>query len=170
MTSPLAIVAVMYDGQDVQIPEAGIFLEIVEGIAETPVVRGEDTTIPAAAGSLEGNRINDYLPIELRGRVRAADGVTDLAAMRASHCADLHIIDALFKPNRPRAPLVATLPGGTVLTIQARPLSIMSAEVAAGEETELSISLEGDNDWAPGGPSIAMTAFQRPGFQPGAFA
>jgi hypothetical protein len=147
MTSPLAVVGLTADGIDVQTFGDGIFLEIVVGLAESPVVRGEDTTIPAAAGSLEGNRINDYLPIELRGRVRAADGVTDLDAMRASHYANLMTVRTLFAPNRPRMPLVASLPGGSTLTIQAQPLNTISAEVAAGEETELSISLRGDGDW-----------------------
>jgi hypothetical protein len=147
VTSPLAVVTLTYDGEDIQDFAAGILVEILTGIGSPPVVRGEDTTIPAAAGSLEGNRINDYLPIELLARIFAAASATSLADQQASHYANLLVVRTLFKTNRARAPLVATLPGGTVLTIQAHPLNIIPAEIVAGEYTELSISLSGDDDW-----------------------
>lgn len=147
MTSALAVVGLTYAAVDVQNFANGILIEIVSGIGTPPVVRGDDTTIPAAAGSLEGNRINDYLPIELHARIFAASSMTTLATQRASHYANLLTVRTLFKPNRARAPLVATLPGGTILTIQARPLNIVAAEILTGEYTELSISLAGNDDW-----------------------
>ena len=146
MTSP-AIIPITYDAVDLSDWTTGIYAEIVSGIAESPVVRGEDTTIPAAAGSLEGNRINDYLPIELRVVVRAAEAPA--GTQRASYYANLRTVRALFASNRPRADLVATLPTTvpTILTISANPLNIIGAELFPGEYAELSISLRGNGDW-----------------------
>ena len=146
MTAP-AIIGLTYDAVDVQDLALGIWLEIVAGVGDVPVVRGEDTTIPDAAGSLEGNRIDDYLPIELRGFVRAATSETLLVPSRTSHYDNLLTVRNLFRTNRPRAPLVATLPSGTILTISARPENILPAEIYPGEYTALSIALRGDGDW-----------------------
>lgn len=147
MTSALAIVGLLYDAVDLQDLPTGVFIEIIAGIGEAPVVRGEDTVIPAAAGTLEGNRIDDFVPIELRAKITAADSAMTLADQQASHFTNLLVVRTLFKPNRERAPLVAILPGGTVMTIQARPLNLMPAHVVPGLHTEMSIDLAGDGDW-----------------------
>lgn len=142
-----AVVPLTYDGTDIQDFEGGIWLEITVGLAETPSVRGVDTTIPASAGTLPGNRINDTLSIELRGHVRAGSSITGQSSERSDHYTNLRRVRALFRPDRDRAALVATLPNGTILTIQARPLNIIANEIVQGEYTELSVSLAGDDDW-----------------------
>lgn len=147
MTTFGGVVPVSFDGTSLQNFASGIWLDLVVGLVETPNVRGSDTTIPASAGTLEGNRVNDYLPLELRGSVRAAAALTDPAAMRASYFANLQTVRTLFASNRSRANLVATIPGGITKTISARPLNIVFAEIIPGEYAELSISLAGDDDW-----------------------
>lgn len=142
----LEIVGLTYDGTDLVDWPSGIFAEIVEGIGSVPVVRGEDTTIPEAAGTLEGNRVNDHLPIELRVQVRAQEDEVGLA-QRASYFDNLLAVRTLFATNRTRADLVAVLPNGTTLTISAAPRNIIPAEVYPGEYAELSIRLDGDGDW-----------------------
>lgn len=148
MTFVLPIVPVTYDSIDVYDFDAGYGLELVSGLWEVPTVRGEDTVIPAAPGRLEQNRINDVLPLELRGLVRASTASLTKAAQLASYAANLRYLRTLFRPDRDRADLVATLPGGTTLTISARPLNIVSNELVAGELAEISVSLEGYDDWS----------------------
>ena len=137
-------VTLTYDGVDLQDWANGIHLDIVSGLHDTPAVRGDDTTIPQAAGSLEGTRVNDYLPLELRGSVRCADGASD---PEAGYHANMRTIRTLFASNRPRADLVATLPDGTVLTISARPLNLVPAVQVPDLWADVSISLRGDGDW-----------------------
>lgn len=143
-----AIIPLSYDGSSIQDFDGGIWLEIAVGLAETPSVRGVDTTIPALAGTLPGNRVNHTLAIELRGHVRAGSSISGTVPERADHYTNLRAVRQIFRPDRDRALLAATLPDGTIIGIQARPLNIIANEIVAGEYTELSISLEGDDDWA----------------------
>lgn len=143
----LPIIPVTYDGIALFDFDLGICLELVVGLVETPSVRGTDTTIPAAPGSLAGDRVNDVLALELRGDVFSGIAETTGDDMRASHWTNLRTLRTLFRPDRDRAPLVATLPDGTILTIQARPKNIVSQETIPGERSEVSIALDGDDDW-----------------------
>lgn len=146
-----AIVPFTFDGVSYQDHDGGIWFEIVVGLVETPSVRGDDTTIPQNPGSLEGNRVNDVLPIELRGQVYAEATADTETAARASYWENLRTVRQAFRPDRDRAPLVATLPNGEVVEIQARPLNIVSAESVEGAWAEISISLAGDDDWTTAG-------------------
>ena len=148
MSNPYAVVGLTYDGQDIQQADFTIYFWIVSGLIETPTVRGVDTVVPALAGRVEGNRVNDVLPIVLEGAVMADPSLTDLSAMRADWRTNVRAIRSLFASNRARADLVATLEDGDVLTISARPMNIVQLRSVEGEYVGLNIELEGYDDWA----------------------
>jgi len=148
MTSPIATIALTFDGIDLQRSDLQVFLEIVHGLNETPSVRGTDTIVPGLAGRIEGNRINDVLPITLEGLVRADPTTTTTSAAIASFRDNMQSIRTLFASNRARANLVATLEDGTTATISARPLpGIIANDTVKSEFANVSIELEGSGDW-----------------------
>lgn len=148
MTSPAAVVGVTYAGTDLQLSDLSIFLEIKSGLDETPSVRGSDVVVPALAGRITGNRINDVLVVTLEGWVRADPTTTTTATARTSCQAKRETVRALFASNRARANLVATMPSGQIRTISARPLpGMIWNEVVAGEFYRVSVELEGYGDW-----------------------
>lgn len=149
MTSAVASVALTYAGTDIQLADLSIFFQIIHGLNETPSVRGTDTTVPALAGTVEGNRVKHLLPIVLEGIVRADPTTTTTATARASYRAKELIVRALFAPDRARANLVATLEDATTKTISARPMpGMIWNELVQSELAFVSIELEGSGDWA----------------------
>lgn len=147
MTTTAATIGIVYAGTDCQPSDLSIFLVITHGLAEPAAVRGSDIIVPGLAGRIAGNRVNDVLPIELEGFVRAAPSTTTTATARASYQAKRATVRALFATNRARAALVATLEDGTQITIMARPLNTIWNETVPSEFANVSISLEGYNDW-----------------------
>lgn len=148
MTTPVGIVGLTYNAHDLQTSDLTIFLQIVRGLAETPTVRGVDTTIPALAGRVEGNRVNDVLSIELAGWVRAAPSETTTEGARDSYQANRSLVRSIFRPSQARADLIATLEDGSQITISARPMpGILWQERVPSEFAEVSIELEGYDDW-----------------------
>jgi len=146
MTNPTAAIGLTFATVDVQDSDFGIFLEIVRGLNESPAVRGKDTVVPGRLGRIARNRIDDVLPLELRGIVMG-NGSTD-ALQRADFRAGVNIIRALFSPSRAPAALVATLEDGSTATISARPLNLVWAEDVASLSASVSIELESvDPDW-----------------------
>lgn len=119
MTNPAAPIGVTYRGTDVQQNPFGIFLELVGGVNEVPLVRGEDHTVPALPGRVLDDRENDVLPLELKGWIagQGADGM----AQRADVATLRQTIRNLFDPTISGS-LVATLEDGSTATIQARTL------------------------------------------------
>jgi hypothetical protein len=149
VTSPLASVGLTYDGTDLQPADLSFHLQIVKGLNETPQVRGIDVTVPALAGRVEANRINDVLPIVLEGFCRADPATTTQATARSSYRDKVQVLRALFSPTRARANLVASLEDGTTITISARPLpGMIWNELVLSEFALVSIELEGVGDWA----------------------
>lgn len=149
MTSPVAVIGVTYAGTDVQLADLSIFLEITSGLDATPAVRGTDVVVPALAGRIAGNRVNDVIIVSLEGWVRADPTTTTTATARTSCQAKRATVRALFASNRARANLIATLPDTTTKTISARPLpGLIWTEVVPGEFYRLSVELEGYGDWA----------------------
>ncbi len=148
MSSPVATVGLFYDSDDLQQSDLSIFLQIMHGLNEPPQVRGTDSIVPALAGRSEGIRVNDILQIELVGIVQADQSETVLAAQRASFRTNATVLRNLFRTNRLRAPLVAILEDGTILTIDARPINAIWNERVPGQFAEVSIQLEGYDDWA----------------------
>jgi hypothetical protein len=152
MTTAISTVGLTYDLTDLQSSDLRRYLKVVRGLWETPSVRGSDTVVPALAGRAEGRRVNDLLSIELRGWVRADPAVDDDHEDAVDSVqAHLLTLRALFASDRERADLVATLRDGTNLTISARPLNMITTEVIEGYWYNLSIELEGYDDWAAEG-------------------
>lgn len=147
MTHAAAPVGVEYDNIDLQQSDLQWFFEIDRGLDEVPSVRGKDTVIPGLDGRFEQNRRNDTLSIVLRGFVQADPTLTDIDARRASYRANMQVIRELFQPTNGRADLVATLEDGSQQSISAVPLNIVAGTVIASEYRELSIELEGFDDW-----------------------
>ena len=148
MTSSVAPIGLTYDGVDLQSSDLQIFLQIVHGLNESPAVRGVDYIVPSRAGRIEANRINDVLSIVLEGHVRADPSETTTSGARASYRANVNTIRTLFRNDRARADLVATLEDGTILSISARPLNTIWSEPVPSEFGSLSVELEGYDDWA----------------------
>jgi hypothetical protein len=152
MTTAVSTVALSYDGTDLQPSDLHFLLKVYRGLWEPPSVRGTDTVIPAAEGRFEGNRVNDVQRIELRGWVRSTPATdSDVEDAVDSYQDTLLSLRTLFANNRDRADLVATLRDGTAMTISARPMNILTAEVIEGWITTISVELEGYGDWEAGG-------------------
>jgi len=146
MTSPLATYPTVYAGTDVQHADLGIFLEIIRGLLESPTVRGRDVTVPGLAGRIEANRENDTLMILLEGVVGPDAADVTLEAQLASYEVNRQAVRTLFATKRARADLVVSLPGSTA-TISARPMNLIWKEIVQGVFAEVSIELEGYDDW-----------------------
>jgi hypothetical protein len=148
VTTAVAAIGLTYDGVDLQTSDLQIFLEVAQGLGEVPSVRGTDIIVPGLAGRIEGTRVRDVLPIELRGHVRADPAQTTTSGARSSFATNRAAVRSLFAPDRMRADLVATLEDGTVLSISARPLSLVWNEQVVSEFALVSVELEGYDDWS----------------------
>jgi hypothetical protein len=139
------MIGLVYAGgaTDIQAPDFGIFLEIVQGLSEPPSTRGVDTVTPGRPGRVAGSRVADRLQIRLEGVVIADDE----AAFRTSMMA----LRRLFHPTRMPAPLTATLEDGGVVSVMARPVRI-EARATSRQSAEVSVELEGLAVWAPPAP------------------
>lgn len=112
MPNPYAAIGLTYDGEDVQLADGSLFLEIREGLGALPEQRGTDVLRPGLPGQRGRNRISDRLPLELTGWIQA----TTLAGL-----ADKRLFLAgLFRPSKGLRDLAATLENGTVISIPAR--------------------------------------------------
>lgn len=148
MSNPWVVVGLTYDGESVQLDDFSIYLNVTTGLDQVPAVRGEDTIVPGRGGRFEGNRMNDILSIVLAGVVMADPSITDQDASRANFRTRLRTIRALFASNRSRADLVATLEDGSVWTISARPMNIVTSNLIPGAFWDGSVELEGYDDWS----------------------
>lgn len=148
MTTAAATVGLFYDATDLQTSDLQVFLQIVRGLNETPSVRGVDYVVPALAGRVEANRVNDVLSIVLEGFVRGDPSETTTTNARSSFRDNMQAIRTLFDPTRARATLLAVLEDGSQWSISARPLNIVSSEPVPSEFATVSIELEGSGDWA----------------------
>lgn len=147
MTLPIASIPLTYDGTSLQSSDLQIYLQITRGLNESPSVRGVDVTVPALAGRVEANRINDVLSIVLEGHVTADPADLTTATARDSYRTNVMAVRALFATNRARADLVATLEDGSTATISARPLNLLWGESVQSEYATVNIELEGYGDW-----------------------
>lgn len=120
MTSPIAVVGLVYDGHDLQVwPDLMIDELVTGGPGELAEVRGDDWTVPSLEGRQEGVWVYDYRPITLRGQI-SGSGSTE-AARRSAAWTNRLTFASWFDP-RVSAELQATLPNGQVWTIDARPI------------------------------------------------
>lgn len=144
MTSAVAVVGVTFNGQDVQDID-GLFLEITQGLADSPDVRGVDVVIPGADGQTARPRRFDQRKVMLTGWVRGSGA--GQAAQRASYRGNVRLMLGVFDVTAAPADLVATLEDGSTATLVARTLSVASADELPGEFTNLSIELLAVADW-----------------------
>jgi hypothetical protein len=150
MTSPVALIALIFDGVDLQPADHQWFFEIERGLDDVPTVRGKDTVIPGAEGRFEQNRKIDTLSIVLKADVTADPALTDVDDIRASYRENMSTIRALFAPDRARALLEVLLEDGSTRTISARPINILPGLYIGSEYRTLNIELEGSGDWEVG--------------------
>lgn len=141
MTTPVAIVPVMYDSVDLCPDDLSMFFRITQGLNEPPDVRGVDVVVPGLDGQVTRPRRVDTLRIVLFGHVMGvgADQATRQAAFRTKI---RYLRDTLFAVDRAAAELAASLEDGDVATIDARPLPGMIVnELVPSEFAEVSIEL-----------------------------
>jgi hypothetical protein len=112
MPNPYAAVGLTYDGEDVQLADGSLFLEIREGLGSYPSLRGDDVLRPGLPGRRARNRIGDVLGLELTGWMKEAS-LSDFAVAR-------RYLAGLFRPTKGLRPLEATLEDGRVISIPAR--------------------------------------------------
>jgi hypothetical protein len=148
VTSPVAVVTLTYDAEDIQRADLGVFLRIVHGLNEPPSVRGTDSIVPALGGRVEGLRKNDVVAIELDGIVQADGDLTDPDDQKASFRANADYVRDLFRTDRARAQLTALTEDGSLKFINARPLNAIWTVVIPGYVATVNIALEGYDDWA----------------------
>ncbi len=114
MPNPYAAVGLTYDGEDVQLADGSLFLEVREGLGSYPSLRGSDVLRPGLPGRRARNRIGDVLGLELTGWIRGST-LAELADLRL-------LLAGLFRPTKGPRSLEATLENGTVISIPARSL------------------------------------------------
>lgn len=145
MTNAAAVIGLTFASTDLQESPIGVFLEIVRGIAESPTVRGVDTTVPGLAGRIARARISDTLTIELRGYV-AGVGTTE-SDQRTSFASKRAALRTLFDPTLAPAALVATLEDASTLTVIARALPTAVWQQIVPSMAQVSFELEALGDW-----------------------
>lgn len=138
MSNATAAIGLTYASTDIQDSDFGRFLELVQGLNETPQVRGVDTVIPGRAGQVAGSRIFHRLPILLEGVVLGTSNSNFRTLMLA--------LRTLFAPDRTPAALVATLEDSSTATVTARPLNIV-VKMTSAYSADVSIELEALADW-----------------------
>lgn len=148
MTTPAATIPLTYDAVDLQDADFGIFLEITQGLNDTPEVRGRDVTVPGLDGQIARNRKSHEMKLVLTGQVMG-NGATE-ALRRSDYRTQVKFLRVLFSPKRQPALLRAPLEDGTIQSISARPLNSIWNEVVASEFAYLSVELVSvDPDWVP---------------------
>lgn len=153
MTNAVATIGLTYRGVDIQEAfgnSSAIFLELISGLNETPIVRGNDVIVPQRAGRIQGTRIRDMLQIELRGIVMGATGATELTSYRTKVAA----FRALFDPTK-SGNLVATLEdASTVVLGHTRSVNTIWDQTNPGF-ARVSVQLESTDDWVAGSAPAA---------------
>lgn len=141
MTSPVAVVGLVWDGHDLQRPDLDVFFEITEGLDDLPEFRGEDQLIPFRAGRLPGLRLPHRRPIVATGHVMGPADATAKAAFRG-------YVDELkgwLDPTAGERGLVARFEDSSTRWINCAARNIMPGEGWASEYRAFSIEWEAVN-------------------------
>jgi hypothetical protein len=144
MTSDVASIPLTFNAVDIQDFD-GLFLEITQGLGDSPDVRGIDVTVPALAGQVIRPRKYHQRKIILSGFVRGTGALHD--DRLASYRSNVRIMLGLFDATDAPADLVASLEDGSTATIAARTLSVLSSESIPSEFAYVSIELLAVEDW-----------------------
>lgn len=142
MSSPVAIVGLVWDGHDLQRPDLNVFFEITEGLDDLPEVRGEDQLIPFRAGRLPGLRLPHRRPIVAVGHVMGPADTTAKAAFRAY----VDEIKGWMDPTAGEKALVATLEDGSTRWITCAARNIIGGEGWVSEYRAFSLEWEAVSD------------------------
>ncbi len=142
MTSPVAVVGLVWDGHDVQRADLDVFFEITDGLDDLPEVRGEDQLIPFRAGRLPGLRLPHRRPVVAVGHVMGPADATARAAFRAY----VDEIKGWMDPTIGERILVATLEDGSTRWITCVPRNILPGEGWASEYRAFSLEWEAVSD------------------------
>lgn len=145
MSNGVAVVALTYDGDDIQESDLGIHLEIIAGLDDSPDIRGVDVTVPYLDGKVVQPRRFDHRRILLEGIVQGVSN--DASSARADYRANRRALSVLFDNTRLPATLRAVLEDGDITRIEARPLSIIVVEVVPGYVGTVSVELEAVSEW-----------------------
>lgn len=146
MTSPLGIIGLTYDTDDLQLSDLTLFLTITYGLNEPAEPRGRDVLVPYLNGQVARPRRPDTRRILLAGHVKG-DGA-DTAARQSAYRAMVRYLNDLFSPARMPADLVASLEDGSTATLAARPLPMVFTERVPSEWADLTVELLSiDPDW-----------------------
>lgn len=147
-----AIIPVTFDAVDLCPDDLSAFLQITQGLNETPEVRGQDIVIPYLAGQASRPRRAHALKIVLTGFIRGI-GATETDRRVSYRTTMRYWRDTLFDPTRTAAVLAATLEDGTIASLDARPLSMIVSEQVPSEYADVSIELLSVTpDWAYDAP------------------
>ena len=146
MANPRGRYGVLYRTVDVQDPDPGLFLDLVQGWQEPPEVRGRDVVVPSLAGRYVGNRVADRRLIILQGEIRG-NGVTE-SDQRIHFDTLVESVRVLFEPTLAPGPLRITLPSGAVWSINARTLNYVWRKDVPGLYEGLNVEMESvDPNW-----------------------
>jgi hypothetical protein len=147
MTTAAAAIGLTYKAIDIQAPDFSIFLEITQGLDDSPDVRGVDVTVPAADEQTARPRRFHQRKILLAGHVMGNG--SDQATARANYRLSRQVLSALFDATAAPGDLVATLEDGSTATIPCRTLpgGLAAIEVIPSEYARLSIELLAIEDW-----------------------
>jgi hypothetical protein len=138
MTSPVAVIGLVWDDFDLQRADLDIHFQISEGLDELPETRGSDEIIPFRRGRLPQDRVADRRPVVAIGWVTGPATEGAAAAYRV-------YVDALKKRLEPTsAPriLVATMEDGTQRWTTAVPRNLIGGPALGSDFRPFSIEWE----------------------------
>jgi len=157
MTSPVAVIGLVYDGFDLQRADLDIMFQITEGLDELPETRGSDDLIPFRHGRLAQDRMADRRPVVAVGWV-TRPSTSDPIAYRAYVDALKERLDPTGLPRL----LVATLEDGTLRWISAVPRDLIGGPALGSDFRPFSIEWEAvDPYWYGSWGMIALDSIYR---------
>ena len=133
MPNPASLIPTTYKGTDLQLADWTRFLEVVFGLSAIADLRGSDVTVAGAPGKRVRGRQPDALRILLEGRIKGADA--------AGYRDQVQLLQTLFRPRGGPGALVVTLEDGSVLSANARALSLLVGP-RTGMSSRVSVEME----------------------------
>lgn len=142
MTSPVAVIGLVWDGHDLCRPDLDLFFDMADGLDNLPEVRGEDQLVPFRAGRLSSSRLPHRRPIVANGHAAGPSGATARADLRAY----IDEVKGWMDPTVGERILVATLEDGSLRWITCAARNILPGEGWGGEYRALSLEWEAVSD------------------------
>jgi hypothetical protein len=142
MTSPVAVVSLVWDGHDLCRPDLDVFFDIAEGLDSLPETRGEDQLVPFRAGRLSTLRLPHRRPVVANGHVMGPSGSTSRAAFRAY----VDEVKGWMDPTIGERILAATLEDGSTRWITCAARNILPGEGLGGDYRAMSLEWEAVSD------------------------